>query len=77
MGAEPMSAPKMTPEDLIELFQTRATAPPPQASQMLVRHLQCKESVQLAQSLAGAMSDYASRDSHLLPVPTELLPPLG
>jgi hypothetical protein len=72
-----MSAAKMTPEDLIELFRTKATTPPPKASQMLVRHLQCKKSVQIAQHLANALDRHAAADSQPLPVPAELLPPLG
>src|SRR5947209_12876305 len=40
-----MPVTKMTPETLIALFEAKAAAPPPEASQMLVRHLQCKESL--------------------------------
>lgn len=42
----------MTTEDLIALFAAKATAPPPQSSLILVRHLQCKESLELARILA-------------------------
>jgi hypothetical protein len=67
----------MTAEELIALFAAKATAPPPESSQMLVRHLQCKESLEAARFLTEGMDRYAASDSHSLPVPTELLPPLG
>jgi hypothetical protein len=66
-----------TAADLLALFAAKATAPPPESSQMLVRHFQCKESLKAAQSLAEAMDRYAANDGHPLPAPTELLPPLG
>jgi len=50
-----MSAPLMTPEDLIALFAAKVAAPPPEASQLLVRHLTCKESVALARLVSEAM----------------------
>jgi len=72
-----MTAPKMTVVDLIALFETKALAPPPESSRMLVRHLQCKESLAAAQFLTEAMDCYAGNDSRPLAVPTDLLPPLG
>jgi hypothetical protein len=63
--------------DLLALFAAKATAPPPETSQMLVRHFQCKESLAAAQYLTEAMDRYAGGDGHPLHVPTELLPPLG
>ena len=38
-----------TAAELMALFAAKATAPPPESSQMLVRHLQCKESLTAAQ----------------------------
>jgi hypothetical protein len=67
----------MTAEELIALFAAKAAAPPPESSQMLVRHLQCKESLEIARRLAEAMDRYAASENHPLPVPTDLLPPLG
>ena len=67
----------MTVADLLALFAAKAAAPPPETSQMLARHLQCKESLQLSHCVAAAMDRYAAADSHPLPTPTELLPPLG
>ena len=66
----------MTPETLIALFEARATALPPESSQMLVRHLQCKESLKAAHCLTEAMDRYDASDGHPPTAPTELLPPL-
>jgi hypothetical protein len=67
----------MTAADLLALFAAKATAPPPESSQMLVRHLQCKESLEVARCLTEAIDRYTGSDNHPLPVPTDLLPPLG
>jgi hypothetical protein len=40
-----------TAEELIALFETEATAPPPESNHILVRHLQCKESLEVARCL--------------------------
>jgi hypothetical protein len=66
-----------TATDLLALFEGKAAAPPPESSQMLVRHLKCKEFLKAAHCLTEAMDRYDTNDGHLLPVPTELLPPLG
>ena len=66
-----------TAADLLALFAAKAVAPPPESSQMLVRHLQCKESLKAAHCLAEAMDRYYASGGHPLPAPTELLPPLG
>jgi hypothetical protein len=67
----------MTSADLQALFATKATAPLPESSQILVRYFQCEESLKAAHCLAEAMDRYATSDDHPLPTPTELLPPLG
>ncbi len=72
-----MSIFPMTAEELIVLFHEKAMAPPPEASQMLVRHLQCKESLHLARALTEAMDRHNAGGGRPLPSPTELLPPLG
>jgi hypothetical protein len=72
-----MAAPKMTPEDLIALFAAKAAAPPPETSQALARHLQCKESIALARFVSEAMDQYSANHNQSLPAPTELLPPLA
>ena len=63
--------------DLLALFAAKATGPPPETSQMLVRHFQCKESLAAAQYLTEAMDRYAEGNGYPLQAPTELLPPLG
>jgi hypothetical protein len=75
MGAEAMP-PEMSAEELIALFEAKATTPPPESSQMLVRHLQCKESIELSRCLSEAASRHGG-DNRPLAVPSELLPPLA
>jgi len=65
-----------TAADLLALFAAKATVQPPETSQMLVRHFQCKESLAAAQYLTEAMDRYAAGDGRPLQAPTELLPPL-
>jgi hypothetical protein len=72
-----MAAPNMSPEELIALFAAKAAAPPPETSQALVRHLQCKKSIALARSVSEAMDQYTANRDQLLPAPTELLSPLA
>ena len=67
----------MAVEGLIALFDMKASAPPPESSRILVRHLQCKESLAAAQFLTEAMDRHAGDDSRPLAVQTDLLPPLG
>ena len=72
-----MSRNGITTAELLELLAAKAAAPPPETSQMLARHLQCKESLQLSHCVAAAINRYAAADSNPLAAPTELLPPLG
>jgi hypothetical protein len=72
-----MSSPVLTTDDLLALFAAKAAAPPPEATQLLVRHLKCKESIELARFVSDALRQYAAEGSQRLPPPTELLPPLG
>ena len=65
----------MTEADLRDLFTRKAMEPPPKSIQMLVRHLQCKESLKAAQSLTGALDRFAGRDDQPLSVPPNLLAP--
>ena len=67
--------PEISVEELIALFEAKATTLPPESSRMLVRHLQCKESVELSRCLSDAASRHG--DSHPLAAPSELLSPLG
>lgn len=75
MGAE-ITPSEMSAEELIALFEAKGTTPPPESSQILVRHLQCKESVELSRCLSEAIDRYGC-EHHPLAVPSELLPPLG
>lgn len=72
-----MPAKLKTAEDLIALFETAASAPPPEPSRMLARHLQCKESLDLARNLTEAMDRHIGLESQPLAPPTDLLPPLA
>jgi hypothetical protein len=72
-----MPAQVTTAEELIALFESKAKTPPPESSRMLARHLQCKESLAVAQSLAEAMDRHSGSESQPLTVPTDLLPPLA
>jgi len=64
------------PEELIALFAARASAPSPETSHALARHLQCKESIALVRIIAEAISQHASGNQSLH-APTEMLPPLA
>src|ERR1700756_5640950 len=66
---------EMTREDLVALFAMKATAPPPETNKLLVRHLQCKESIRLAGAVRQAMDRVPGTDSMPLSPPSELLPP--
>ncbi|HEX2918257.1 MAG TPA: hypothetical protein VHN81_07035 [Edaphobacter sp.] len=72
-----MSAPAMTDDALIEMLRAKATAPPPEANEIFVRHLKCKESIKLSQVVSQALDRYSGNDSRPLLPPGALLPPLG
>jgi hypothetical protein len=72
-----MPAKITTAEELIALFEKKATAPPPESNLMFARHLQCKQSLAVSRILAEAMGRHAGADSDPLAVPPDLLPPLG
>jgi hypothetical protein len=67
----------MSKEALAALFIQKAAEPPPEANLILARHLKCRESCDLAHAVSEAMSQHVAAGSHRLPVPTDLLPPLG
>jgi hypothetical protein len=77
MRVDTMPAQVTTAEELIAMFEAKATAPPPESSRILVRHLQCKESLAVAKMVAEAMDRYAGSENRPLAVPTDLLPPLA
>jgi hypothetical protein len=66
----------MSRDDLMALFAEKATAPPPEANQVLARHLQCKASLRLASAMLAALHVYAGSNPVPLPTPSPLLPPL-
>jgi hypothetical protein len=66
----------MTRHELLALFAERATEPPPEANQLLARHLQCKASLRLASAVSAALNVYTGSDPVSLPTPSPLLPPL-
>jgi len=66
----------MNPEDLIAEFKARAAAPPNRQNQLLVRHLRCKESLELSDAVTSALARYHADNAMALPAPTEILPPL-
>jgi len=63
-------------EELIALFKARAAAPPNRQNELLVRHLRCKESLELADAVTSALGRYHADNAGALPAPTEILPPL-
>jgi hypothetical protein len=66
---------EMTTAGLLDLFARKATEPLPESSQMLVRHLRCKESLKAAHCLTEALNRFAGRDDHPLPAPAGILTP--
>jgi hypothetical protein len=68
-GLTPMSR-----DHLLALFAEKATAPPPEANQLLARHLQCKASLRLASAVSAALNVYDGSDPVPLSTPSPLLP---
>jgi hypothetical protein len=68
-------ASQMATVDLLDLFARKATEPLPESSQLLVRHLQCKESLKAAHCLVEAINQFAGRDDHPPPAPAAILAP--
>ena len=64
------------PEEVIALFKARAAAPPNQQNELLVRHLRCRESLELADAVTSLLVRYHADNVRALPAPTEILPPL-
>ena len=62
-------------EELIALLRARAAAPPNRQNQLLVRHLRCKESLELSDAVTSALARYHADNVRALPAPTEILPP--
>ena len=64
-------------EELVDLFLKEAAELPPDANLILARHLQSKESCEIACAVVEAMRQSAGRDIVPLPAPIELLSPLA
>jgi hypothetical protein len=71
-----MTGRQMTPADLEASLRAQAAAPPDQESELLVRHLQCKETLALTEAVAAAISRHYRQDTRTLAPPSEILPPL-
>jgi hypothetical protein len=67
---------RMTTADLEAALKAMAAAPPDKGSEILVRHLQCKETLALTEAVADAISRNYRLDSRTLAAPSEILPPL-
>jgi hypothetical protein len=67
---------KQSTEELTAAFKDRAAAPPSRQNELLVRHLRCKESLELSDAVTGALGRYHADNVRALPAPTEILPPL-
>jgi hypothetical protein len=63
-------------EDLIADFKARTAALPSRQNELLMRHLRCKESLELSDAVTNALVRYHAHDVRALPAPTEILPPL-
>ena len=63
-------------ERLLVLLEEKANGAPPEANQLLARHLQCKESIMLANAIQHALDRFTSNDTPLLEAPSSILPPL-
>ena len=62
--------------ELITAFKAMAAAPPNRQNELLVRHLRCKESLELSDAVTRAVARYHADNVRALPAPTEILPPL-
>jgi hypothetical protein len=67
----------MPQEELEELFLKKAAEPPPEANLILARHLQSRESCDLANAVSEAINRHVATGTLRLPTPPDLLPPLG
>ena len=61
---------------MLALLKEMANGAPPDADQLLARHLQCKDSFKLANAILNALDRFAGNDAPLLEVPSPILPPL-
>jgi len=64
-----MTGRRMTTTDLEALLKAQAAAPPDKQNELLVRHLQCKETLVLAEALTDAISRNYRLDTKTLAPP--------
>jgi hypothetical protein len=67
----------MSQEELAQMFLEKAAEPPQEANLILARHLQSRESRDLAHAVSEAMSRQVTTGTGRIPTPPDLLPPLG
>jgi hypothetical protein len=63
-------------EKLLALLKERAAGEPPEADQLLARHLQYKESIMLANAIQHALDRFPGNNTPLLKAQSSILPPL-
>jgi hypothetical protein len=68
---------EITREELLKLLSEKANAPPSGPNELLVRHLKCKESRELAEAIASATRQHIDPSEPRLLPPPEILPPLA
>jgi hypothetical protein len=71
-----MAGRQMTRAELEAALKAQAAAPPDKESELLVRHLKCKESLALTEAVAAAISRNYRQVTRALAAPSEILPPL-
>jgi hypothetical protein len=67
---------RMTPADLEAALKAQAAVPPDKQNELLVRYLQCKETLALTEALNDAISRSYRQEARALAAPSEILPPL-
>ena len=65
-----------TAAELEAALKAQALAPQDEHSELLVRHLQCKESLALTEAVVAAITRNYRQDTRTLAAPSEILPPL-
>jgi hypothetical protein len=71
-----MTGRQRTAAELEAALKAQASAPPDEHRELLLRHLQCKESLALTEAVAAAITRNNRQDTRTLAVPSEILPPL-
>ncbi len=69
-----MAGQRLSPKELEAVFKSKAASPPNKENELLVRHLKCKESLELAVAITNAISRSNGHGTRMLPTPSEILP---